>query len=177
MTPMSNGFIREKRMTLATRRLALALFLIARLGDVAAQGQPTPLRGALREKGKPIVDAAVFLQSFEDEHCAKIFASQKPSRKSQEKLDRCMHDVTTAVPDSWRYYEFTGLKPGWYAVHYLWNISEKPSPAQSLFKEGHWGVMYAGKKDWTGKYDTMAQDFPFYYSGKEDAARDFETQH
>jgi len=30
-------------------------------------------------------------------------------------------------------------------------------------------------KDSTGKYDTMAQDFPFYYSGKDDAARKFET--
>jgi hypothetical protein len=177
MAPVSNSFIREKTMSFATRRLALALFLISRVGDVAAQGQPIPLRGTLREKGKPIVEAAVFLQSFEDEHCVKIFTSQKPSRKSEEKLDRCMHDVATAVPDSHGYYEFTGLKPGWYAVHFLWNISEKPSSAPSLFKEGHWGVMYAGEKDSTGKYDTMAQDPPFYYSGRNDAARDFETQH
>src|ERR1700687_4145927 len=100
MTPMSNGFIREKRMMLATRRLALTLFLIPRLGEVAAQGQPTPLRGTLREKGKPIVDAALFLQSFEDDQVAKIFSSPKPSRKSQEKLDRCMHGVISACPDS-----------------------------------------------------------------------------
>jgi len=164
-------------MSLATKRLALALLLISRVGDVAAQGQPTPLRGTLREKGKPIIEAAVFLQSLEDEHCVKIFANRKPSRKSEEKLDQCMHDVATAVPDSHGYYEFTGLKPGWYAVHFLWNISEKPSQAQSLFKEGHWGIIYAGEKDSTGKYDTMAQDFPFYYSGRDDVARDFETQH
>ncbi len=88
-----------------------------------------------------------------------------------------MHDVTTALPDSRGDYEFTGLKPGWYAVHFLWNISEKPSPSQSLFKEGRWGVVYAGRKDSSGKYDTMAQGFPFYYSGKDDAAMDFETEH
>ena len=52
-----------------------------------------------------------------------------------------MQDVATAVPDSLGYYEFAGLKPGWYAVHFLWNISEKPSSAESLFKEGHWGIM------------------------------------
>ena len=163
-------------MAFATRRLTIALFLVVLLGDVSAPAQPTPLRGTLREKGQPIVDAAVFLQSFDDEHCAKIFASQKPSRRLQKKLDRCMHDVSTAVPDSGGYYEFAGLKPGWYAVHFLWNMSEKPSSAQSLFKEGRWGVIYAGRKDTTGKYDTMAQDFPFYYSGANDAARDFETQ-
>jgi hypothetical protein len=152
-------------MAFADRRLTIALFLVVLLGDVSAPAQPTPLRGTLREKGQPIMDAAVFLQSFDDEHCAKIFASQKPSRRLQKKLDRCMHDVSTAVPDS-----------GWYAVHFLWNMSEKPSSAQSLFKEGRWGVIYAGRKDTTGKYDTMAQDFPFYYSGANDAARDFETQ-
>ena len=121
--------------------------------------------------------AAVFLQSFEDEHYAKIFAGRKADRKSQQRLEVCMHDVSTAYPDFQGYYEFSGLKAGWYAVHFLWNISEKPSPAQSLFKEGQWGVVYAGRKDSTGKYDTMAQDVPFYYSGKDDAARDFETQH
>ena len=88
-----------------------------------------------------------------------------------------MQDVATAVPDSLGYYEFAGLKPGWYAVHFLWNISEKLCSAESLFKEGHWGIMYAGEKDSTGKYDTMAQDCPSYYSGRDDGARDFETQH
>jgi hypothetical protein len=32
--------------------------------------------------------------------------------------------------------------------------------------------MYAGYKDSSGKYDTMAQDSPFYFTGKEDAIRD-----
>ena len=164
-------------MTFTTKTLALALFLLTRLGVVAAEDQPTPLRGVLKEKGQPIVDAAVFLQSFDDERCARIFSSQRASRKDQKRLDRCVHDVSTAVPDSRGYYEFTGLKPGWYAVHFLWNISEKPSHSQSAFKEAYWGVIYAGKKDSTGKYDTMAQNFPFYYSGKNDAPRDFETQH
>jgi len=99
-------------MAFADRRLTIALFLVVLLGDVSAPAQPTPLRGTLREKGQPIMDAAVFLQSFDDEHCAKIFASQKPSRRLQKKLDRCMHDVSTAVPDSGGYYEFAGLKPG-----------------------------------------------------------------
>jgi hypothetical protein len=164
-------------MKATTGRLVLGVFLVAVIGNTSASDHPTALRGTLTEGGKPIVEAAVFLQSFDDEHCAKIFASQKASRKSQERLDRCMHDVSTVVPDSRGYYEFTGLKPGWYAVHFLWNISEKPSLAQSFFKEGHWGILYAGRKDSTGKYDTMAQDFPFYYSGKDDAARDFQTQH
>ena len=142
-------------MTLATRRLALALFLIARLGDGAAQGQPTPLRGALREKGKPIVDAAVFLQSFEDEHCAKIFASQKPSRKSQEKLDRCMHDVTTAVPDSRGYYEFTGLKPGWYAVHFSLEHQRETKLCPVAVQGRPLGSHVRGKKglDWQIRHD------------------------
>ena len=164
-------------MNAAIKRLALAFFLIALIGNTAAQREPTRIRGTLSERGRPIVDATVFLQSFEDERCAKIFASQKASRKAQQKLDRCMHDLSTTISDSQGRYEFTGLKPGWYAVHFLWNISEKPSLANSLFKEGSWGVVYAGHRDSTGKYDTMAQDSPFYYSGKDDAPRDFEMQH
>jgi hypothetical protein len=163
-------------MKALTSRRALFLFTIAVIGNAAAQDQTTPLRGTLSERGKPVVDAAVFLQSFDDQNCANIFASQKASRTSQKKLDQCMHDVHTTVPDSRGYYEFKGLKPGWYAVHFLWNITEKPSPAQSLFKEGHWGVVYAGRKDSTGKYDTMAQDFPVYYSCKEVPPRNFETE-
>ena len=34
--------------------------------------------------------------------------------------------------------------------------------------------MYAGHKDSTGRYDSMAQDTPFYFSAKEDMTRDFD---
>ena len=161
----------------ASRIPALALSVIVGIGTAATQVQSTSIRGTLRERGKPIVEAGVFLHSFEDEHYAKIFAGRKADRKAEQKLEVCMHDVSTSYPDAQGHYEFSGLKPGWYAVHFLWNISEKSRPSQSLFKEGHWGVMYAGRKDSTGKYDTMAQDIPFYHSGKSDTARDFDTQH
>jgi hypothetical protein len=161
-------------MANATELLALTCLLL-QISAASAQG-PTAIRGRLRERGEPIADATVYLQSFDNERCAKLFTSHKIDRKSQLKFERCTHDVSTAAPDSRGYYEFTGLKAGWYAVHFLWNINAKPTPSKSMFKEGSWGVMYAGHKDSTGNYDTMAQDPPFYHSGKEAAVRDFDTQ-
>jgi tetratricopeptide repeat protein len=82
-----------------------------------------------------------------------------------------MHDVSSTSSDAAGNYKFTNPRAGWYAVHFLWNISKKPS--QSMFNQEQWIVMYAGHTDSTGRYDTMAQDTPFYFSAKEDVARDF----
>jgi hypothetical protein len=140
------------------------------------QNQPPVIRGTLREKGKPISEAAVFLQSLDNEHCAKVFAGSKNDRKSGEEVDRCVHDVGTAYPNDLGQYRFVELKAGWYAVHFLWTIDEKPRSAFSLFKQGGWAVIYDSGKDTSGKYDAMAQDVPFYYSNQDDAVRDFDTR-
>jgi hypothetical protein len=162
-------------MSKALMLFALVCLLLA--VDIAgAQSGPPAMRGMLREKGKPIAEAAVFLQSLEDKHCAKTFAGRKADRKAQQEVDRCVRDVSAASPDSQGYYQFAGVKAGWYAVHFLWNITETPNSAMSLFKEGRWGVIYDKRKDTTGKYDAMAQDVPFYYSDKYDAVRDFDAQ-
>jgi len=141
------------------------------------QGSRGTIRGTLTEKGAPITDATVFLQSFDNEECAKSFMkrswNQKSAQKLQVKLGSCMHPVSTTAVDATGKYEFTDLRAGWYAVHFLWNIAEKPKRFPDVTKEGTWGVMYAGYKDSTGKYDTMAQDRPFYFAGAQDAIRDF----
>jgi hypothetical protein len=88
-----------------------------------------------------------------------------------------MHDVSTTSVDATGNYRFTGLEPGWYAVHFLWNITKKRKAFPDFTKEGSWVVLYAGHKDSTGKYDTMAQDVPFNFSGTEDVIRDFESRY
>jgi len=149
-------------------------FYLALVANTAmAQEPPSTIRGTLRENGAPIVDASVFLQSFDNEDCAKLFTKKTRNQKLAEKLESCMHVVSTTNVDVTGNYRFTDLKPGWYAVHFLWNIAKKPTRFPDSTKEGSWLVMYAGYKDSTGKYDTMAQDVPFRFSGTEDAIRDF----
>jgi hypothetical protein len=114
------------------------------------------------------------LQSFDDEACAKLFAASAQDRKSARKLKSCLHDVSTTSPDTAGRFEFSNVRAGWYAVHFLWNIGTKPSSSMHMFNQGQWAVIYAGQKDSTGRYDTMAQDAPFYFSTIEDAIRNFD---
>ena len=159
----------------------LTVCCLALVASARGQEPLATIQGTLRENGVPIVDAAVFLQSFDNEECAKLFTKRSWNQKSAEKLAAklrlCTHDVSTTTVDATGNYRFTDLKAGWYAVHFLWNIAEKPKRFPDSTKEGNWLVMYAGYKDSTGKYDTMAQDVPFNFSGKEDGIRDFEGRH
>jgi hypothetical protein len=143
---------------------------------VRAQGPLGPIRGTLRENGAPIGDATVFLQSFDNEDCAKLFTKKNWNQRSVEKLRSCMHDVSTTTVDAAGNYRFTDLRTGWYAVHFLWNAGTKSKPFPTSTEEGRWRVMYAGHKDSTGKYDSMAQDRPLYFDATNEAIRDFERQ-
>jgi hypothetical protein len=162
-------------MSSAARWFALAC-LILMIPFANAQEHPAVIRGTLSDKGRPIVDAEVYLQSLENEHCAKLFAGTIDLKKQQE-LQRCMHDLSSSHTDDQGHYQFSETKAGWYVVHFLWNIADKPSHPMASFKEGDWFVAYAGQKDSTGKYDTMAQGRPFYSAGREDAVKDFEGKH
>ena len=162
---------------MSVARLLTPICLVIVLNTANAQSAPGAIRGTLKENGIAINEATVFLQSFDDEKCAKLFTSQKGDTRSVQRLKLCMHDVSTTIPDDHGNYLFAGPKPGWYAIHFLWNIRKKPSHAPSGFKEGHWVVMYAGYKDSTGKYDTMAQDKPLHFSGSEALTRDFDARY
>lgn len=163
----------------ASTKLAAYSFLILPLilaaSAVKGQDSPFAICGTLSENGAPIAEATIFLQSFDDEACAKLFTTAKGDRKSASKLESCMHDVSTASPDAAGKYKFTKPGAGWYAVHFLWNIGKKPSQSMRSFNQGQWSVMYAGQKDSTGRYDTMAQGAPFYFSAKEDVTEDFDA--
>jgi hypothetical protein len=141
-----------------------------------AQSSPKVIRGTLQENGKPIRDAAVFLQLLDDEKCAKLFSARKAGWRAEKKLEHCMHDLNTASTDADGYYQFAAPKEGWYAVHFLWDIGKKPTHPETAFVQGRWVVMYAGRKDSSGKYDTMAQDGPFFFNGQVDSVRDCEMQ-
>jgi hypothetical protein len=161
----------EARMSAVTKLATLCLILAG--NAVNGQDSPNAIRGTLSEAGTPITEATIFLQSFDDETCAKLFSAAREDRKAGSKLESCMHDESTTSPDAAGSYKFTSPGAGWYAVHFLWNIGKKPS--QSMFNQGQWAVMYAGHKDSTGRYDALAQDTPFYFSANEDVTRDFDV--
>jgi hypothetical protein len=160
----------EARMSVAIKLVTLCC-LVLTASRAQAQNPSSAIRGTLSDSGTPIAEATIFLQLFDDESCAKLFVAGKEDRKSVKKLESCMHDVSTTSPDAAGNYKFPHVKPGWYALHFLWNIRKKPG--QPTFTQGRWTVMYAGHKDSTGRYDTMAQAIPFYFSAKEDLTRHF----
>jgi len=161
----------QVRVSPATKLGPLCCLLLA-VSIARGQGSQSAIRGTLSDNGTPITEASVFLQSFDDAACARLFTTGPIDRKAADKLKSCSHDLGTVSPDSNGHYEFTIPNAGWYAVHFLWNIGKKPS--QSVFIQGQWTVAYAGHKDSTGRYDTMAQDAPFYFSAKEDVTRNFD---
>jgi hypothetical protein len=141
-----------------------------------AQNSPKVIRGPLQEDGKPIQGAAVFLQSLDDEKCVKLFTAPKTGWRAAKKLEHCLHDLNAASTDADGHYQFVVPKAGWYAVHFLWDIGQKPTHPETAFVQGRWAVRYAGYKDFSGKYDSMAQDGPFFFTGSQDSVRDCELR-
>lgn len=151
----------------------LVLYLML-FGTSTSRGQetkPASISGTLVDRA-PVGDAEIDLQSLADEHCAKLFASRTRNAKAAQELKSCAHDLAPTHTNSDGRYEFSGLAPGWYAIHLLWNIAQKPSHPK-IFQQGEWSVMVPGYKDVTGKYDTFAQGKPFFLSGKSDVVKDF----
>ena len=135
----------------ATTFVALCCLALA-VNALGAQNPPSAIRGTLSDAGMPITQATVFLQSFDNEACAKLFTTAKADRQSASKLESCMHDVGSTSPDAAGTYKFAAPAAGWYAVYFLWNIAKKPSPPSTYsFNQGRWSVIYAGHKDSTGR--------------------------
>jgi hypothetical protein len=150
------------------------LLFVAHL--LLGQSTSTVIRGSLRENGKPITEATAFLQSLDDEKCAKLFSSAKADSRSERKLRLCVHDLGEVSADAAGDYHFNVPKAGWYAIHFLWDVGEKPRTPQTAFKRGPWTVMYAGHKDTSGRYDAMAQETAFYFAASEDAVHDCDVR-
>lgn len=129
--------------------------------------------GTLYDKG-PVTDAEIDLQLLQDEHCAKLFVSQKRNARAQQKLEACTRDLASTHPDSKGLYRFADLTPGWYAIHFVWSMTEKPADPLA-FMRGEWAVLYPGYKDNTGNYDAFAQGKPFYISGGSDVVKDYKN--
>jgi hypothetical protein len=142
---------------------------------------PARIIGTLRDSNGPISDADIYLQSFDDEKCAKLFTrtdynpyDEKAIAKLKDRIKKCSHDLAPSRPDQQGHYEFTGIKPGWYAMRFLWNIDQKPKERFAYFERNGFSVGYYSPKDLQGKYDTMAQGMPFYFSGQKDSVVDYD---
>lgn len=66
----------EVRMSVATKLVALCCLVLA-ANSVKAQNSPSAIRGTLSDNGTSIAEASIFLQSFDDETCAKLFTTGK----------------------------------------------------------------------------------------------------
>jgi hypothetical protein len=153
--------------------LSFMFILLGTLQDSARRTTPVAVTGTLFDK-RPLTDAEIDLQFLQDEHCAKLFVSQKGDAQARRKLEGCSRDLATTHPDSEGRYRFSNLAPGWYVIHFVWSMAEKPTHPLA-FKRGEWGVIYPGYKDKTGKYDAFAQGKPFYISGESDVVKDYKS--
>jgi hypothetical protein len=151
--------------------LVLCFILLGTSLDGAHGANLVAIAGTLFDKG-PVTNAEIDLQLFQDEKCVKLFVSQKRDARAQRKLENCSRDLSSTHPDAEGRYRFTNLAPGWYAIHFVWSMTEKPADPVS-FKRGEWVVLYPGYKDNTGKYDAFAQGEPFYVSGDSDVVKDY----
>ena len=132
------------------------------------------IRGTLNASGRPFADAEIILQSFANEKCAKLFEDKKPTPAKIARLNACSKDLPSIRPNPEGAFKFENLPPAWYALRFLWNINPRPSTAPLAITVGRFVVMYAGFKDESGRYDTMTQGRPFYFSGKTDFVIEFD---
>jgi hypothetical protein len=153
--------------------LSFMFLLLGTLQDSARRTTTVAITGTLFDKG-PVMDAEIDLQFLQDEHGAKLFVSQKGDAQARQKLEACSRDLRSTHADPEGRYRFSSLAPGWYAIHFVWSMAEKPAHPVA-FKRGEWGVAYPGYKDKTGKYDAFRQGKPFYISGESDVAKDYKN--
>jgi hypothetical protein len=153
--------------------LVLCFILLGMPPDSALGTNPGAITGTLFDKS-PVTEADIDLQLLQDEKCAKPFVSRLKDAKGRRKLESCTRDLSSTHPDSEGRYRFPNLAPGWYALHFVWSMAEKPADPVT-FKRGEWLVLYPGYRDKTGKYDAFAQGEPFYVSGDADVVRKFKT--
>jgi len=153
--------------------LSFMFTLSGTLQDSPRRTTAVAITGTLFDKGL-VTGADIDLQLLQDEPCAKLFVSQRRDKQAQQKLAGCSRDLASTHPDPEGRYRFSDLAPGWYVIHFVWSMAEKPAHP-TVFKRGEWGVMYPGYKDNTGKYDSFAQGKPFYISGESDVVKDYKN--
>lgn len=146
-----------------------------------ASGTTGRVLGTLRDVDWPIKDADIYLQRFDDEKCAKLFVKKdynpydpKAVDNLKRRIEKCSHDLPRMNPDQQGRYEFHAIKPGWYALRFLWDIHQKPKENYAVWETNGFTVLYYGAKDLQKKYDAMAQGTPFYFSGDKDIQIDYD---
>jgi hypothetical protein len=157
--------------------LSLALIMAGSL-EAQTQGASSSLRGTLVYDQKPIAQATVFIQSLKDEVCVALFNKLSPDsddKRALKRLQHCVKDEGSVVVDSRGQYQVVPKKSGWYCLHFLWDIQPKPAQPSS-FRVGDWIAQFVGQKDFSGKYDAMAQGVPVFFAGTKDVVQDFDYE-
>ena len=158
-----------------TKLMFCLMFLCAAYLDAQTPQGPHTLHGTLTYNQKPIAQATVFLQSLKNEGCAVLFNRSillRNDERALKHLQKCIRDEGSITVDGQGQYQFAPKRPGWYCLHFLWDIQPKPAHLSS-FRVSSWNVLFAGQKDLTGKYDAMAQGMPVFFAATQDLVQDF----
>ena len=97
-----------------------------------------------------------------------LIETRSTFEKRERQLEKCSKELPVVKPDKEGRFVFTNMKPGWYALRFLWNIKQKPDKPLDSFSRNGFIIGYSVGKDLQGKYDAMAQGMASYCSGKED---------
>jgi hypothetical protein len=87
------------------------------------------IQAALLDHQQPIKNAEIYLESLDNEHCAQLATDKKQAVKPKviKELRKCVHNIGSTHADEQGHYQFAEIKAGWYLIHFLCNISIRPT--------------------------------------------------
>ena len=85
----------------------------------------------------------------------------KVTEKAIKKARACTTDIGPISPDKNGEYQFTNLKPGYYALVVCWNIKEQLKKPIMAYQKGEFGISYFQG----AKYNSVATGKVFYLAG------------
>jgi hypothetical protein len=130
------------------------------MGSTCFAAGPSIRVTVIRQR-EPLSGAMVVVQRFSDKSCAKLFNSKSASPETAEKLKSCSTDLSPGYSDQRGEIQFNELKPGWYAVRVLFLYDPAPAAYRTACEYGDMALMLSSDRDTTGKYNAMAQQYPF----------------
>ena len=157
-------------------KIAFVAALLVFLSACCLGQEAMTVSGTLSDKGKPFPGGLVVLQRLKNEKCARIFRSHHVTADEAREFQSCSKDLPWINTDEKGAYSYGKLKPGWYAIRFLWLMSEPPASKSAMCATEDWALAYEPRKDKSGKYNGFAQGMPFELKANESKQVDFNYQ-